>query len=299
TWHGDPSVLSIEVLQIDDNAYNFYPQSIYQSAIMVWLHFAEIDNAVTAEEQSVFNVLINGDTAFKDVDIVRVTGERFTALVLNKTVAVRTHAIINAIEVFEIIPAEKKTLPQEVSALRTLKGSLGLPLRLGWNGDPCVPEQHPWSGVDCQFDNTKGNWFIDGLGLDNQGLKGVIPVTYLNCNICKTLTADLVDTNLSGNSIKGNIPISLGTISAVQVLDLSYNELNGSIPESLGELTSLQILNLNANRPSGRVPASLLIFYTVQACLFKTRMQGSPCLPIPGKRTEPHLQTSYRIIVYI
>jgi hypothetical protein len=23
-------------------------------------------------------------------------------------------------------------------------------------------------------------------GLDNQGLKGVIPVTYLNCNICKT-----------------------------------------------------------------------------------------------------------------
>jgi hypothetical protein len=54
----------------------------------VWLHFAEIDNAVTAEEQSVFNVLINGDTAFKDVDIVRVTGERFTALVLNKTVAV-------------------------------------------------------------------------------------------------------------------------------------------------------------------------------------------------------------------
>jgi hypothetical protein len=126
---------------------NFYPQSIYQSAIVgtdrqpslsfemdvtpnknysVWLHFAEIDNGVTAEEQRVFDVLINGDTAFKDVDIIRMTGERFTALVLNKTVAVSgttlkiilqpvkgTCAIINAIEVFEIIPAEKKTLPQE------------------------------------------------------------------------------------------------------------------------------------------------------------------------------------------
>jgi hypothetical protein len=217
TGHGDPSILSIEVLQIDDNSYNFspslgkgtvlrtakrlkcgsgkpafdedlrgirwggdrfwlglqtlssssddqsistenviaetllapnfYPQSLYQSAIVgtdrqpslsfemdvtpnknysVWLHFAEIDNGVTAEEQRVFDVLINGDTAFKDVDIIRMTGERFTALVLNKTVAVSgttlkiilqpvkgTRAIISAIEVFEVIPAEKKTLPQE------------------------------------------------------------------------------------------------------------------------------------------------------------------------------------------
>ncbi|CAN6183476.1 unnamed protein product [Urochloa humidicola] len=354
TGHGDPSILSIEVLQIEDNAYNFgpsrgkgtvlrtakrlrcgsgkpafdedlhgiswggdrfwlglqtlssssddqslstenviaetllapnfYPQNLYQSAIVgtdrqpslsfemdvtpnknysVWLHFAEIDNGVTAEEQRVFDVLINGDTAFKDVDIIRMTGERFTALVLNKTVAVSgttlkiilqplkgTRAIINAIEVFEIIPAEKKTLPQEVSALRTLKGSLGLPLRFGWNGDPCVPQQHPWSGVDCQFDNTKGNWVIDGLGLDNQGLRGVIPGDISKMQYLQSI-------NLSGNSIKGNIPTSVGTISALQVLDLSYNELNGSIPESLVQLTSLQILNLNGNRLSGRVPASL------------------------------------------
>ena len=221
TGHGDPSILSIEVLQIDDDSYNFspswgkgtvlrtakrlkcgsgkpafdedlhgiswggdrfwlglqtlssssddqsistenviaetllapnfYPQSLYQSAIVgtdrqpslsfemdvtpnknysVWLHFAEIDNGVTAEEQRVFDVLINGDTAFKDVDIIRMTGERFTALVLNKTVAVSgttlkiilqpvkgTRSIISAIEVFEVIPAEKKTLPQEGGCL--------------------------------------------------------------------------------------------------------------------------------------------------------------------------------------
>jgi hypothetical protein len=217
TGHGDPSILSIELLQIDDNAYkfgplwgngtvlrtakrlicgsgkpafdedlngihwggdrfwlglktfssssddqtistenviaetllapNFYPQSMYQSAIVgtdrqptlsfemdvtpnknysVWLHFAEIENGITAEEQRVFDVLINGDTAFKDIDIVRMTGERFTALVLNKTVAVSgttlkitlqplegTRAIVSAIEVFEIIPAEMKTLTEE------------------------------------------------------------------------------------------------------------------------------------------------------------------------------------------
>ena len=50
-----------------------------------------------------------------------------------------------------------------MTTLRTLKSSLGLPLRFGWNGDPCVPQQHPWSGVECQFDATKMNWVIDGL----------------------------------------------------------------------------------------------------------------------------------------
>lgn len=50
-----------------------------------------------------------------------------------------------------------------VSALQTLKSALGLPLRFGWNGDPCVPQQHPWSGADCQFDKTSSKWVIDGL----------------------------------------------------------------------------------------------------------------------------------------
>ncbi|VAH29835.1 unnamed protein product [Triticum turgidum subsp. durum] len=276
TGHGDPSILSMEVLQIDDNAYKF--GSLWGKGTVLRTtkrltcgsgkpafdeDLNEIDNGITAEEQRVFDVLINGDTAFKDLDIIRMTGERFTALVLNKTVAVSgttlkitlqpvegTHAIVSAIEVFEIIPAEMKTLTQEVTALRTLKGSLGLPLRFGWNGDPCIPQQHPWSGVDCHFDNTKRQWVIDGLGLDNQGLRGVIPSDVSKLQHLQSI-------NFSGNSIKGNVPLSLGTIPGLRVLDLSFNELNGSIPESLGQLTSLQTLNLNGNDLSGRVPASL------------------------------------------
>lgn len=50
-----------------------------------------------------------------------------------------------------------------VSALQTLKNALSLPLRLGWNGDPCVPQEHPWSGADCHFDSNSSKWFIDGL----------------------------------------------------------------------------------------------------------------------------------------
>ncbi|XP_010928957.1 receptor-like protein 4 [Elaeis guineensis] len=353
TGHGDPSILSIEILQVDDRAYyfgplwgkdtvlrtakrltcgsgkpafdedydgnhwggdrfwlgtstfaagsdqsistenkiaqastspNFYPEKIYQSAIVstdrqpdlsfqmevdpnknysIWLHFAEIDARIKSSGERVFDVLVNGDVAFENIDIIRMTGECYAALVLNRTVAVKgrtltitlhptkgSHAIINAIEVFEIIAAEHKTAAEEVRALQNLKSSLGLPLRFGWNGDPCVPQQHPWSGVDCQFDSKTGQWVIDGLGLDNQGLKGFLPNDIAKLRHLQSI-------NLSDNSIHGGIPSSLGAITGLEVLDLSYNQLNGSIPESLGRLTSLQILNLNGNFLSGRVPADL------------------------------------------
>ncbi|XP_039139793.1 receptor-like protein 4 [Dioscorea cayenensis subsp. rotundata] len=353
TGHGDPSVLSIEILQVDDNAYsfdpthgkgtvlrtakrltcgtgkpafdedydgdhwggdrfwlgvktfdqgsdmaisteskiiqasvppNFYPQRLYQSAIVsndrqpeisfqmevdpnknysIWLHFAEIDPRITKQGQRVFDILFNGDLKFNDVDVIQMAGKQFAALVLNQTIAMTgrtltvtlrpangSHAIINAIEVFEVITTEFKTSAEEVTALQSLRSALGLPLRFGWNGDPCVPQQHPWSGVDCQFDSQSSRWVIDGLGLDNQGLRGFLP-----SDISKL--QHLQSINLSENSIHGTIPSALGTLTKLETLDLSYNELNGSIPESLGRLTALQILNLNGNLLSGRVPANL------------------------------------------
>jgi len=215
TGHGDPAILSIEILQIHNNAYNFgpgwsqglilrtvkrlscgfgqskfgvdygadprggdrywhhiktfgdsdqprsvearikqashppnfYPETLYRSAIVstsnqleltytldvdpnknysVWLHFAEIDNSVTGPGQRVFDIMINGDVAFPKVDVVKLSGDRYTALVLNKTVTVNgrtltvtlspikgSFAIINAIEILEVITAESKTLSDE------------------------------------------------------------------------------------------------------------------------------------------------------------------------------------------
>ncbi|KAL7002990.1 hypothetical protein U1Q18_004150 [Sarracenia purpurea var. burkii] len=83
--------------------------------------------------EGLFNILINVDVVFQDVDIVGISGDLYTALV---------------------ITAESKTVPDEVKALQTLKSAMGLPLRFGWNGDPCVPQQHPWTGADCQSDKT-------------------------------------------------------------------------------------------------------------------------------------------------
>ncbi|XP_073311797.1 receptor-like protein 4 isoform X1 [Primulina huaijiensis] len=329
TGHGDPAILAIEILQIDNRAYyfgkgygqgmifrtdrrfscgaqnpkfgvdygadswggdrfwnslptfgqgsdrvittrntikktsespNFYPEALYQTALIssdsqpdlaytmdveptrnysLWLHFAEIDPSVTGAGQRVFDVLLNGDVAFQDVDIYALTGNISSALVLNTTVAVSgrtltitlhptkgTHAIINAIELFELVLAESKTLPDEIRTLQRLKSALGLPPRFGWNGDPCVPQQHPWNGVDCQYDRTLRKHVIVGLGLDNQGLRGFLP-------------------------------IDISKLQHLQSVDLSFNFFDGSIPENLGRLTSLRLLNLNSNSLKGKVPATL------------------------------------------
>lgn len=126
---------------------NFYPEALYQTALIstdnqpdlaytmdvnpnrnysIWLHFAEIDPSVKGAGQRIFDIVINGDVQFRDVDIVGMSGDINSAFVLNTTIPVsgRTmtillhptkgnHAIISALEIFEVITAESKTLPDE------------------------------------------------------------------------------------------------------------------------------------------------------------------------------------------
>ncbi|XP_009598531.1 receptor-like protein 4 [Nicotiana tomentosiformis] len=319
--NSDKPISTKSIIKSASVAPNFYPQALYQTALVstdnepdltyttgvdpnknysVWLHFAEIDPSVTDVGQRVVDISINGDTVFQDVDIVRMAGGINSAVVLNTTVPVNgrtltitlhptngTHAIISAIEIFEVITAESRTSPEEVKALQSLKLALGLPLRFGWNGDPCFPQQHPWSGVDCQFDRTSNTWVIDGLGLDDQGLHGFLPDDVSRLRHLQSI-------NLSGNSIQGPIPSALGTITSLEKLDFSYNFFNGSIPESLGQLTSLQTLNLNGNLLSGKIPTALggrLLHRATFNFTDNAGLCGIPGLPTCG----PHLTLGAKI----
>ena len=64
----------------------------------------------------------------------------------------------------------------------------------------------------------------------------------------------------------GSIPITIGDISSLQVLDLSHNNLTGSIPMSLSNLRYLEQLDLSFNNTSGEVPLKG-IFSNVTAVL--------------------------------
>ena len=77
----------------------------------------------------------------------------------------------------------------------------------------------------------------------------------------------VTELRLADNGLTGSIPTELGSLGALQWLDLSLNELSGSIPRAIESLTSLYLLNLSRNALSGSVPqwfgnmSSLLALY--------------------------------------
>ncbi|KAG0615556.1 hypothetical protein M758_5G050700 [Ceratodon purpureus] len=260
---------------------NIYPEAIFQTATAanpgqslsytlpvesnlqysVWIYLAELAT-FTAPTDRVFDIVVNGQKVFPAVDIMEMAKGSYSALILNATLLVEGKTLtisfnpikgniaVNAFEVYALVPTEAATSNTNLWALQVLKQSLSIPARLGWNGDPCVPQLHPWFGIDCRRDTTSGFWIIDGLDLDSQGLQGVLG------DEIGSLTG-LQNLNISHNLLQGPIPQSIGLLASLVTLDLAYNRMNESIPASLGNLTKLQKVFLNDNQLSGEVPHSL------------------------------------------
>ncbi|KAF8033115.1 hypothetical protein BT93_D1881 [Corymbia citriodora subsp. variegata] len=256
---------------------NYFPLKLYQTAVtagqmgaleyeldvdakldyLLWFHFAEIDPGVNKAGQRVFDVLVNGANATR-IDIYKEVG-RFAAFdwhytvknlsstVLNvKLVPVVGAPLLSGIENYALVPADLATDPQQVIAMRSLKESLRVPDRMGWNGDPCAPTNwDAWEGVTCHTNKDKTALVIYQIDLGSQGLKGFISEQIV-------LLSNLVSLNLSSNSLGGSLPSGLGQKSLVR-LDLSNNQLVGSIPDSLAA-SNLQLVLLNGNQLEGRVP---------------------------------------------
>ncbi|XP_030546229.1 receptor-like protein 4 [Rhodamnia argentea] len=256
---------------------NYFPMKLYQTAAtagqmgaleyelqvdakldyLLWFHFAEIDSRVNKAGQRVFDVMVNGANATR-IDIYKEVG-RFAAFdwhytvknlsstVLDvKLVPVVGAPLISGIENYALVPADLATDPQQVIAMRSLKESLRVPDRMGWNGDPCAPTNwDAWEGVTCHTNKDKTALVIYQIDLGSQGLKGFISDQV-------GLLSNLVSLNLSSNSLGGSLPSGLGQKSLVR-LDLSNNQFLGFIPDSLAA-SNLQLVLLNGNQLEGRVP---------------------------------------------
>ncbi|XP_042443530.1 probable LRR receptor-like serine/threonine-protein kinase At1g05700 [Zingiber officinale] len=132
--------------------------------------------------------------------------------------------ILNAAEVFTAMQFNPLvTSSDDADAINAIKGLYRV--KRSWIGDPCVPQQYPWDGVNCSY--------------------GTNP-------------ARIISINLSSSALSGSISSSFAMFAAIKFLDLSYNNLTGPIPDALGALSSLQILNLTGNNLTGTIPSSLL-----------------------------------------
>ncbi|KAF2323500.1 hypothetical protein GH714_035792 [Hevea brasiliensis] len=94
-----------------------------------------------------------------------------------------------------------------------------------WQGDPCVPREVSWKGLDCSYDDNPPR---------------------------------IISLDLSYNKLTGILPNFLAELLNLTRLDLSYNELTGPVPEFLARLPNLKTLNLTSNKLTGSVPQSLL-----------------------------------------
>ncbi|WCJ25201.1 Leucine-rich repeat protein kinase family protein [Euphorbia peplus] len=64
----------------------------------------------------------------------------------------------------------------------------------------------------------------------------------------------VVELRLPGMGLSGDLPISLGNLSALQALSLRFNALSGPVPVDIGNLASLRYLYLQGNFFSGGIP---------------------------------------------
>ena len=111
----------------------------------------------------------------------------------------------------------------------------------GWLSEPLTE----WHGVET---NAAGQ--VVELQLDGNGLSGEIPGELGGLSHLERL-------QLSFNGLKGAIPPQLGGLPGLIHLDLAGNRLSGTVPPELGALDHLTFLNLSHNRLSGEIPGEL------------------------------------------
>ncbi|KAE9607273.1 putative non-specific serine/threonine protein kinase [Lupinus albus] len=227
------------------------PVSLPNTYYYISLYFQD-NRSPSPYSWRVFNVSINDHTFFADLNAsakgVTVYSSQWplsglTKLTMTPAVGEPVGPVINAGEIFQILPISGRTQTKDVIAMMDLARSIQNP-PYDWNGDPCLPKGNSWTGVSCSQHDLISR--VTTLNLTNVGLDGSLPATIGN------LTS-LVHLWLGGNKISGTLPDMSG-LHELQTLHLENNKLEGPIPSSLKKLPKLQEINLQNNNLQEEVP---------------------------------------------
>ncbi|CAA3029408.1 receptor 12 isoform X1 [Olea europaea subsp. europaea] len=106
-----------------------------------------------------------------------------------------------------------------------------------WGNEKYKKDCCKWSGVDCDYQTNH----IVELDLGGMGLRGNVSVSLLEIQYLKYLDLSDNDFNYS------RIPQFIGSLGRLQHLDLSYSNFSGEIPHHLGNLSELHSLRLSSS----------------------------------------------------
>ncbi|KAF2305443.1 hypothetical protein GH714_005328 [Hevea brasiliensis] len=102
----------------------------------------------------------------------------------------------------------------------------------------------------------------------------------------------LQNLNLGNNGLKGTIPINLFNCSSLQSLSLDDIGLTGTMPSEIGELRNLGYLNLQFNSLTGTIPSTLFNMTTLRVIhLWSNQFSGQ--LPSEFGHGLPNLEEIY------
>ncbi|XP_022867066.1 leucine-rich repeat receptor-like protein kinase TDR [Olea europaea var. sylvestris] len=104
-----------------------------------------------------------------------------------------------------------------------------------------------WTGVKCSQDSSK----IVGLDLSKKNLRGSLSGKQFN------LFVDLVDLNLSHNSLSDKLPAGISSLTNLKSLDISRNNFSGHFPSGFSKFQNLVVLDAFSNSFSGPLPADI------------------------------------------
>ncbi|BBN08361.1 hypothetical protein MPTK1_4g10940 [Marchantia polymorpha subsp. ruderalis] len=238
-----------------------------------YLYFAEVIN-LDEEVLRSFDIILNGVYIKRDLSISAglhsgleiAAGNISGSEVINVTLSRRPYSnlgpIINALEIYSVIPGSVGTFESDVLAVRSLVS--GFKLEQLSVGDPCVPIA--WEWLSCTTENPPR---VSAVLLSRMNLTGFIPSSVLDL-------PELTDLWLDHNQLEGSIP-DLSSLRKLRILHLEDNELDGSLPVTLGKLNYLGEIILDNNHFSGQVPLSLFTKSNL-----KISLAGNPEMSLPG-----------------
>ena len=139
-------------------------------------------------------------------------------------------------------PGDNPALVRDCEILLELLESLTEERPRNW--DPYIPISN-WTGVT--LDGTPNRVHRLELG---PRVTGTVPVSIGGLTALQVL-------DFHGSRFTGEIPYSLGDLADLSNLNLRDNQFTGEMPSSLGRLTQLSRLDLNGNQLAGEIPRSL------------------------------------------
>ncbi|KAG6733562.1 hypothetical protein I3842_01G230600 [Carya illinoinensis] len=230
------------------------------SKFYVYLHFAEIEKLEPGQQREL-TIDLNGERNLsgsfkldylKPLTIVQddppISGDGTRYFSINAARGTTIPPILNAYEIYRLLELPNKpTAPDDVTAMLEIKAQYNV--TRNWQGDPCVPSDYSWEGLNCNNDTLPR----------------------------------IISLNLSSSKLTGEIATSSSKLELIQSLDLSFNDLTGPLPEVLEQLPNLKTLDLRGNKLTGLVPQALLERFRNGKLDLRVDANPDLCLDTPCK----------------